>query len=124
MQANGTTKVQLPILADLLLRADGTWLLKPVVPADAATLDAWVKVRDAARILRVSTRDVYRWLGVYLVYRRPTRSRVEISLKSVRALQVATNDVEFWDDERRQQGIERAVSQAMGALAESSLQGV
>lgn len=110
------TQTRLPVVADFIARGDGSWIVRPVVPADAAPGETWVRVREAARFLRVSSREVYRMLGEYLVYRRPTRRRMEVRLDSLRALRRATDDPEFWDDARRLGEYRRQVGAEMAAL--------
>lgn len=106
--------VRLPILAELISRGDGSWILKPTIPDEDA--QSWVTVREASKVLRVSSRTVTRWLGTFLVYRRPAASKYEVSLASVRALRQACNDPEFWENDKLQSVIREAVRQGMAKL--------
>lgn len=119
MQA-ATRVSTIPILADLLLRADGSYQLKPIVEANWRGADTWIKPKEAARILHVSKSDVHRWLGVYLVFRRATPHRIELSLESVMELQRACNDPEFWMNRELQEGFKERVAGLMKGLLSSS----
>jgi hypothetical protein len=91
--------IQLPILADLLPRGDGTFILKPHVPASA--LDDWIPVKAAAKLIGISLTEIYSLLDAsepYLVSRRPARWKILISLKSTRAFHSATANPAFWTD--------------------------
>lgn len=112
--------LRLPVLADLIPRGDGSYILRPLALAPE-DLDTWLSVKQAASILRVSARTVTRWLGIYLVYRRPGVSKYEVSLRSVLALKAATNDPEFWESPSVQRRIKAAVRDGMAALVERSL---
>ena len=89
--------VQLPLLADLQSRGDGTFILRPrVVDAD---LDTWLSPKDAAKILGLAKRGVYELVSEaapYLVARHPASRKIVISLKSVQALKAATVSETFW----------------------------
>jgi len=91
--------IQLPILADLLPRGDGTFILKPRVPS--SDLDAWLRPKEVAKMLGVSLTEVYGLLDAsepFLVSRRPARFKILVSLKSVRLFRAATSDPAFWTD--------------------------
>src|SRR5258706_7147835 len=86
-----------PLLADLIGRGDGTYILKPRLPD--GDLDTWITVGEAAKILgNLDRRTIHYWLGEYLVYCRPMPRKFKVSLKSVLALKLATQDSEFWDN--------------------------
>ena len=111
--------VQVPVLAELIGRGDGTFILRPKLPE--RDLDTWITIRQAAELLgHVAMKSVYRLLGEYLVYRRPLPSRIVVSLKSVMALRQATQDVEFWHNPVLQKRVKDRVSGAMTALAEEA----
>lgn len=114
--------LRIPILADLVPRGDGTWVLRPVVPD--GSLETWLSIREAAKVLSVSPRSLYPYLGVYLVYRKPLKAKVEVSLRSVRAFRQAANDPEFWDRGDLRTRLQRAVQEQMDKLAAGALQGV
>jgi hypothetical protein len=91
--------IQLPILADLLARGDGTFILKPHLPA--SDLDTWIPVKAASKLIGVSVTEMYGLLDTsepYLVSRRPARWKILVSLKSVRAFTAATANPAFWTD--------------------------
>jgi len=89
--------IQLPILADLQSRGDGTFILRPrLVDSD---LDTWITPRDAAKLLGLGRQGVYDLCAAeapYLVARHPALRKILISLKSVQALRRATVNDAFW----------------------------
>jgi hypothetical protein len=95
--AKQSPAIQLPILADLQSRGDGTFILRPrVVESD---MDTWISPKEAARILGVAKRGVYDLVASeapYLVARHPAARKIVISLKSVEALRRATVSAAFW----------------------------
>jgi len=111
---------QIPCLADLIHRGDGTWLLKPTLPTGDS--DAWITPQQAARLLGISKGKVYVILEDFLVYRRPLPRRIIISLLSVKALRKASLDREFWTNKTAQDRLKFAVRKAMDTLVASSLQ--
>jgi hypothetical protein len=116
-------KIELPILAELVNRGDGTFVLKPVkIPEDE--FGPWVTVKQAAKLLSGDPKpsSIYALLGEYLVYRRPLKSKVEVSLKSVLALRRACDDPDFWENPISQDRVKKIVLQGMRKLLESSLQ--
>src|SRR5260370_16822476 len=81
----------LPLLAELVSRGDGTFLLKPKVPDQE--LDTWITIRQAAEFLDIHRHNnLYPFLGEYLVYRRPLPARIIVSLKSALPFKQATQD--------------------------------
>src|SRR5437867_11984484 len=111
----GAGGVQVPVLAELVARGDGTYLLKPRVTEQ--DLDTWVTVAEAARILGMRPRTAYGLLGRYLVFRRPLPRKTVVSLKSALALRQATSDSEFWENIEQRRRLERQVTAQMQALA-------
>jgi hypothetical protein len=109
----------LPLLADLIGRGDGTFILKPRLPE--GDLDTWITVGEAAKILRdIDRRTIHYWLGEYLVYCRPMPRKSKVSLKSVLALKRATQDAEFWDNGELQRRVKEQVKLSMTKLAEGA----
>ena len=114
------TRFQLPVLAELISRGDGTFILKPQVPA--GDLDTWITIRQAAEVIgQVDRKSVYRLLGEFLVYRRPLRAKILVSLRSALALKQATQDAEFWERPERQQRVRDQVRKAMEGMARQAL---
>jgi len=112
----------LPVLVDLIHRGDGTYILKPS-PLNWHEAEHWITVKQAAKLLgNASTRSVSRLLGVFLVYRRPLPSRVQVSLRSALALQRAIHDPEFWETTAFQKPIKEAVRKEMDRLVALALQ--
>ena len=118
MEPNG--KIQLPAFANWTLQSDGSWLVK-AIPQEFPG-EQWIKIRQVSKLLRVSSRQVYTWLGVYLVYRRPSPHCIEVSLASAMELQRASNDPEFWNDRRRLDAFKKTVEKTMCKLVETALQ--
>lgn len=111
--------IQLPCLADLLPRGDGTFILRPRV-ADF-DLDTWISPKDAARIIGVGRQGVYQLCteeAPYLVARHPALRKIQISLKSVQALRRATMSETFWtSDVKARNTLLAANRAALAALA-------
>jgi len=109
-----------PLLAELVGRGDGTYVLKPHAPGP--DLDSWITIAQAAEIMEnVHPRCLYRFLGEYLVYRRPLPRKVLVSLESILALKKATLDPEFWEDSEQKQRLRNTVSAAMAKLSGSAI---
>lgn len=107
---------------DLIHRGDGTYLLKPS-PLNWHETEHWISVKQAAALLGgSSTRSVSRLLGVYLVYRRPLPSRVQVSLRSALLLKKAIHDPEFWETPTFQKPIKEQVKREMESLVAMALQ--
>jgi hypothetical protein len=105
----------LPLLADLIGRGDGTYILKPRLPD--GDLDTWITVAEAARILGdIDRRTIYYWLGEFLVYCRPLPRKPKISLKSVLQLKKATLDADFWENPELQERVRKRVKAEMTRL--------
>jgi len=110
----------LPLLADLIGRGDGTFILKPRLPD--RDLDTWISVGEAAKVLGdIDRRTIHHWLGEYLVYCRPMPRKSKVSLKSVLALKKATLDADFWDNRELQIRVKERVDLAMKKLMESAM---
>jgi hypothetical protein len=85
------------MLADLMPRGDGTFILKPRV--SGADCDTWLTVLDASRALGVSRTALYGLIDgavPYLVTRRPSPRKILVSLKSMQAFKRATANPNFW----------------------------
>ena len=109
----------LPLLADLIGRGDGTFILKPRLPE--GDFDTWITVGEAAKILGgLDRRTIHYWLGEYLVYCRPMPRKFKVSLKSVLALKQATQDAEFWDNRELQMRVKEQVELAMTKLTKGA----
>jgi hypothetical protein len=119
MQPNNSPSLQrimLPILAELIARGDGTFVLKPRVPD--SDLDTWISVKEAVRVIgSIERRTGYRLLDGYLVYRRVSKRKIVVSLRSAMAYKHATQDPEFWDDSGLQQQLKDRVKTAMMQLS-------
>lgn len=97
--------VSLPILADVINRADGSVVLKPKSARVTGTGDTWLTPVEACKVLGLSQRMIYRYcnpINPYLVCRRPARSKMLISMKTVECLYQATLDPDFWSDRLQQ----------------------
>lgn len=109
--------VQVPVLAELIGRGDGTYILRPKLPD--RDLDTWITVKQAAQILgNLNPKSLYSLLGEYLVYRRPLPNKVVVSLRSVVAFKEATQDTEFWDNPVLRSRIKEQVKSTMEQLVE------
>jgi len=109
----------LPLLADLVGRGDGTFILKPRLPD--GELETWITVGEAAKILGdLDRRTIHYWLGEYLVYCRPMPRKSKVSLKSVLAFKKATQDADFWDNRELQLRVKEQVKLSMAKLMEAA----
>jgi hypothetical protein len=107
--------MRLPVLAELISRGDGTYILKPRVPDPE--LHTWITIRQAAELMSVQRQAVYGLLNRgLLVYRRPLRRKILVSLESARALREATLDPDFWENPVLQQRTRIVVRAAMKRL--------
>jgi len=110
-----------PVLAELIGRGDGTFILRPSLPDQ--DLDTWITVKQTAQVLGcLNPKSVYRLLGEYLVYRRPLPSRILVSLRSVLALKQAAQDAEFWSNPELQRRVKDLVKRGLDRLTEDALQ--
>lgn len=100
-----------PLLSRPINLGNGAWLIRSIIPA--GTRDGWITTNQAAQLLHVSQRTVYRWLGEFLAFRRPKEVKMEVSLSSVLALRRATDNPQFWDQPALQEPIRLAVQAAM-----------
>ncbi len=111
-------KLFVPLLSELIPRGDGTFILRPrLFDAD---LDTWITINEAAKIGTMKPRALYKYLGLFLVYRRPLPRKFLVSLKSAMAFKQATQDAEFWDNPALQQRCSDQVKKAMAALTEEA----
>jgi hypothetical protein len=109
--------VTLPILAELISRGDGTYVLKP--QAVPTSLDTWITPKRAAQIIGIEGRSIYKLLdpgNPFLVCKRPLKGKCLVSLRSVMTFVQATSDPDFWNDALQQQTLKQAVRQAMDTL--------
>ena len=112
--------IQLPVLAELIGRGDGSYILKPKAPD--RDLDTWISLRQAAELIgNVHNKSLYPLLGEYLVYKRPLPGRVVVSLRSVLALKQATDDVEFWGNPGLKKRFKEQVKAAMEKQTEKAM---
>lgn len=110
----------LPVLAELVSRGDGTYILKPRVLEEDG--DTWLTPRQAGEVLgQLKSKSVYKLLGEFLVFRRPLPHKILISLRSVLALKQATGDADFWEDPELQKRIVTQVREEMEMRVEGSL---
>jgi hypothetical protein len=110
----------LPVLAELVSRGDGSFILKPRVLDEDG--DTWLTPRQAGEVLgQLKSKSIYKLLGEYLVFRRPLRHKILISLRSVLALKQATGDADFWEDRQLQKRIMQQVKAEMERRVEQSL---
>jgi len=113
--------VHVPVLAELIGRGDGTFILRPSLPDQ--DLDTWITVKQTDQVLGcLNPKSVYRLLGEYLVYRRPLPSRILVSLRSVLALKQAAQDAEFWSNPELQRRVKDLVKRGLDRLTEDALQ--
>jgi hypothetical protein len=111
-------KLFVPLLGQLIPRGDGTFIVRPrVFDSD---LDTWITINEAARIGTVKPRALYKYLGLFLVYRRPLPRKFLVSLRSFMAFKQATQDADFWDNPALQQRCSDQVKKTMAALAEEA----
>jgi hypothetical protein len=110
------------VLAELISRGDGTFVLRPRVPAQ--DLDTWVTIQEAGLVIgSIHPKSVYSLLGEYLVYRKPLRRKILVSLKSALALKQATQDTEFWYNQALQQRLKDQVRKTMAELTDRAMRG-
>lgn len=111
-----------PVLAELISRGDGSFVLRPRVPAQ--DLDTWLTIQEAGEVIgSINAKSVYPLLGEYLVYRKPLRRKILVSLKSALALKQATQDTEFWHNQALQQRLKDQVRKIMAELTDRAMEG-
>ena len=98
-KGDGAGQMFLPVLAEIIGRGDGSFILRPQAPDEAG--EVWISTRQAAQILGFEGEHAGRTVlrladDGYLVQRRPSPRKVKISLKSVMAHKELTKDPEFW----------------------------
>ena len=109
-----------PLLADLIGRGDGTFILKPRLLDQE--MDTWISIGDAARILGdLDRRTIHHWLGEYLVFCRPLPRKPKVSLKSALLLKQATLDADFWENAELQSRVKERVRATMQQLANNAV---
>ncbi|HYG35701.1 MAG TPA: hypothetical protein VEC99_13000 [Clostridia bacterium] len=106
----------------ILIYPNGTFRPAPPCAPSPDDQDTWITAAAASKVLGIPRRTIYSWLGEYLVYRRPTRSRYKISLQSVQDFKRALEHPDFWKDEERQLALKKKTWHRMRILIESSLQ--
>jgi excisionase family DNA binding protein len=89
----------LPILMDLVSVGDGTY--KAVPRKLAAGGDNWIKASEAARLLNVSPKTIYRLAdNGHLRDRKPTPRKRQINLESVEAFRKGIEgNPDFWNNQ-------------------------
>jgi hypothetical protein len=97
----------LPLLSKIIPLGDGSFVLRPELVEQNE--EQWIGLQAAGRVLNVSTRTVNRWLGVYLVSRRPGKSKHLVNLASALRLRRATSDPRFWDTPSLQAPLKESV---------------
>lgn len=115
--ATTTAAIIMPILAELVSRGDGTYLLKPqVVPSG---LDTWISPSRASQIIGIEGRSIYKLVDPaepFLVCKRPLKGKCLISLRSVMTFVQATSDPDFWNDSLQQEALKKTVREAVNQL--------
>ena len=119
MPAKKKEHLVIPLLAELIPRGDGTFILKPRVPD--GELDTWITVREAAQILgNIDRRVIHHWLGDFLVYCRPMPRKPKISLKSALRMRTGILDPEFWRNADLQARVKQRVQETMNQFAQDA----
>jgi hypothetical protein len=109
----------MPVLAELISRGDGSFILRPKVPE--RDLDTWITIRQAAEVIgNLKARSLYPLLGEYLVFRRPLPTRIAVSLKSALALRRATCDPDFWENQEMKERLKGWVKERMKRFVEEA----
>lgn len=80
--AMSNDKLSLPIMADLIPRGDGSYILRPRAPAQ---LGQWIDPMSAAKILGVSRSSVYRLCYEGKLVSRHIRRRLQVRVDSLLA---------------------------------------
>jgi len=94
MTSSTERQLTLPILADLMPRGDGSYVLRPRLPAAGET---WLTTRQAAAILGVSIASIYRLADEGRIRHRRTRpGKREYDLGSVTQFAAQAEDPEYW----------------------------
>lgn len=93
-------EIQVPVMAQLQPRGDGSFTLRPRLPD--AHGETWIKTTEAVRVSGQSDSTLYRWAEVGLVkIRRPTPTKWEWELGSLTRHLEAIKDPEFWERHRQ-----------------------
>ena len=115
-------QILLPVLADLMPRGDGSYILRPRLPGPE--MDTWLTPKQVASHLGVSKRAVYDLLDEtepLLASRRPLPRKILVSLASVREFARLTADPAFWSDPKLRQGLVSASRQRIAELSAKPL---
>lgn len=107
----------MPILAEVIPRGDGTYILKPR-PTDS-DLNSWVPVTRASTLLGMDRRTIYTLINPespLLVHRRLLKRKIMISLKSIQTFLQATVHPDFWSDNLQRKKLQNIVRKEMSGL--------
>ena len=114
---NPNEQLSFSILAEVIPVGDGLFRVKPK-PTEKDG-DTWVPIKKAVPIIsqNINWRSVHNLKNQgFLVYRKPLKGRVEISLHSLEAYKAATNNPDFWDDATLQEALKKEVAKQMAIL--------
>lgn len=106
-------RVLLPILGEFRRLADGSYHVRPVMPEPDG--DTWLTTRKAAELLGWARQSIHDYLGDLLVFRRPLRKKVVVSLRSVLKLRAALSEPDFWECQAKQGKVREWVCKEMEA---------
>lgn len=108
----------LPVIAELVPRGDGSFVLKPVIPDSG--MDTWLPVSKVSVMLGIGKTSTYDLIeNGFLVSKRPLKCKILVSLQSVEAYKAAVSDSEFWSNQKLQRELKRRVAEAMEALSKN-----
>lgn len=100
-QPHQAEQFELPIMAALVPKGDGSYTLRPKLPDTHG--ETWIRTKEARRISGQSDSTLYRWAEVGLLkFRRPTPTKWEFELGSLQSLLTAIRDPEFWTQRTKQ----------------------
>ena len=110
-----------PVMAQLVPRGDGSYLLKPTLTS-GDVVDQWISVKKTAELLSFRSRNTVckRIDQGLLVHKRMGERIVLVSLRSVMDLKAACCDDEFFFDEVKLKALQRRVEERMSALRKAA----
>ena len=89
------------LMGELIPRGDGSYVLKPALPDGHG--QTWINTADAVKLSGQSDSTLYRWAEVGLVkFRRPTSTKYEWELGSLREMLRKIEDPEFWPNHQKE----------------------
>lgn len=92
-------QLELPILAQLMPRGDGSYILRPKLPDSSG--ETWMTARAAARILQVSPKTIYRLADAgHIRSRKPSPHLIQIELASLNDYKRRIEEPDFWAGKR------------------------